>query len=93
MTEIVTPKCPCPLCGHELDRATPVEKGATPKAGDLSVCIGCGGCLTFAEDLTLRELSDAELNELPPDTRLELVWACRTVREINKHPRAQIGAK
>jgi hypothetical protein len=40
-----------PCCGYSVDSATIVgNEGATPRAGDLSVCMGCGCWHRFADD-------------------------------------------
>jgi hypothetical protein len=65
----------CPKCGVLLTRATGVDRSASPKKGDLSICIECGAALTFINDeLEVRALSDAELNALPDKALVELAY-------------------
>lgn len=50
----------CPNCGESLDAASNISNENTPDPGDLSICL-CGHLLVFADDLTLRDLNDAEM--------------------------------
>jgi hypothetical protein len=61
MSETITPENPCPFCGKRNDRASVVGFEGPAVAGDVSICIGCGGIALFNEDLTSRKPSDAEL--------------------------------
>lgn len=70
------PACSCPHCGKELNAATNVDgEGGSPSEGDISLCIGCGGFLTFNKDLTVRELSYDDVVDLKPEERSELFRA------------------
>jgi len=67
------PATPCPYCGHHLDGAMasdPKTPDATPKDGDLCVCINCAQILVFNADLTGRAATAAELRELRLDKPL-----------------------
>lgn len=55
--------CRCPKCGHEFTDATSLE-GHQPEPGDFSVCIGCATLLCFAEDMSMRRPTTAELATL-----------------------------
>jgi len=60
------PESACLNCGMKLDATTAVlEYGfdATPDPGDLAVCICCGHLMAYANDLSLRELTDDEVRE------------------------------
>jgi predicted Fe-S protein YdhL (DUF1289 family) len=51
----------CPGCGRTNDAATcATERGATPKSGDFTVCLGCGAKLTFTKSLALRKMTEDE---------------------------------
>jgi hypothetical protein len=53
------------------DAATPIDsKAARPRPGNISVCIDCGHIMAFADDLTLRNLTDAEMIEIAGDKRI-----------------------
>ena len=51
----------CLRCGKPLDAATDFAGKAVPKPGDISICMGCNYVMAFASDLSMRELTDAEL--------------------------------
>jgi len=60
--------CMCPLCGYLMDYASPpTGPDATPKAGDLSMCLSCGAVLVFTDSTDgpgLRAISEREWHEL-----------------------------
>lgn len=58
------PLSPCVSCGHPNDSSTPLRKDHTPSSGDISICLYCGHIAAFAEDLTLRALTSAEICEV-----------------------------
>jgi hypothetical protein len=72
----------CPLCGHVIDAHSDLESGDPPREGDLSVCIRCGGLLTFTADRTLRILRDGEYAELPLEQRHVLADHRRKIRML-----------
>jgi hypothetical protein len=51
----------CLRCGKQIDAATAFDGKAVPKPGDITICIGCNHVMAFAQDLSMRELTDAEL--------------------------------
>lgn len=76
------PKCQCPWCGHILDRAmsaNPKKPNATPRPGDVTICISCAQILVFANDLTVRASAPGEI-ELTPAMRR----AQQAVRELDR---------
>lgn len=58
---IDTPPCECPQCGRQISvvyhRADNV-----PAAGKPTICVGCAALLVFADDLTVRMPTEAELS-------------------------------
>lgn len=75
-----TPISKCPSCGTPNDAATLAGKGdeaTRPDPGDVSVCLYCGHLMAFAEDLTLRDLTDAEMHEVAGDPRILAVQKAR----------------
>ena len=70
----------CPTCGRENDAATHLTKDVGPSSGDATICFGCRDILVFAEDLSLRLPTDAELERLP-------------LLEISRYQRALKAAK
>lgn len=57
---IEVPPSPCLGCGRINDMAGTVGN-ATPKPKDLTVCFYCAHLMVFADDLTLRNLTGAEM--------------------------------
>src|SRR5262245_40050821 len=76
------PSSSCPRCGCEMDGAlgSKPNSDAPPRAGSLAVCIDCGAPLVFAEDLSLRLLSDQEILALRPEERADLVRVVAAVQ-------------
>lgn len=78
----------CPYCGKKNDRAAPVgdesARGAVPKAGSVSICIGCAEVSVWENDfigLRLRKPSVEEREVLDGDPRIvEVQRAMRTVK-------------
>lgn len=69
-----TPASICPWCGGRISAATNFQSETPePKPGDLSVCIGCAGLLTFNDDLTVRKFADDDLFNLETDERVEFL--------------------
>ena len=60
----IVPACACLCCGKMLDRADSMVHDNAPKPGDFSLCLECGHLMAFADDLTLRKLTDAEMVEV-----------------------------
>ncbi len=62
----------CPSCGHKLDGVAACgEHDATPKVGDVTVCIACNGILVFKvvkpRSVILRKATPEELQEFLRD--------------------------
>lgn len=76
----------CVRCGKKLTGASGIDVDDRPNPGDLSVCVCCGYLRTFAEDLTLRELTAVELDAFMRDPEMsDLVQRMRrTVRAAGK---------
>jgi len=74
----MTPVSPCPWCGHKLDCATALEKGAKPRRGDITLCIQCGKLMVFKKDLTVRKPTSDEAALFLKDpnvTLAQIAWA------------------
>lgn len=79
------PESKCPACGHVVDRATlPGDESVSPRAGDFSVCIECGGVLVFRSDLTVDVANIAELLYAGPETRKMLGRVQAAIAEAKK---------
>lgn len=62
--------CPCTVCGRLMEGATPMDAAehVTPRPGDVAICFDCQHVMLYADDLTLRDPTDAEivtLNDSP----------------------------
>lgn len=76
------PVCHCLACGAELDCATHPGIDA-PSPGDVSICLTCGHIMMFADDLTLRNPTDAEMIMLAGDRE---IVAAQKARQMSKLP-------
>ena len=67
------PESPCWSCGKKNDMASSAEGDASiPKAGDISICFGCGAWMIYDDDIKTREMTVDEIAELDPDIRSQL---------------------
>ncbi len=60
----------CLACGYEMDRATMINGDSGPAPGDMTLCMRCRHLMAFADDLSLRELTDSEIMECAGDRRI-----------------------
>jgi hypothetical protein len=60
----------CISCGKPMTGASGVDWDERPTPGDFAVCLYCGRLSAYAEDLTLRALTDDELLEIIDDDRI-----------------------
>lgn len=67
------PTVSCPTCGKTLDAATHPTEDVSPSPGDVTICIGCQDILIFTDELGLRNVTDADIPEIP----LDLVSRCQ----------------
>jgi hypothetical protein len=78
------PGAECPICGHQLDGATPIDGHTNaPAPRSLSVCITCGELLEFTETLQLRSMrpaTQAHVQRQAPDAWQLLMRAQRIIR-------------
>lgn len=58
------PAVNCLVCGCEICAATGLNPDIKPKPGSLSVCVDCGAVSAFADDLSLRPLTDSEAAQI-----------------------------
>jgi len=77
--ETRTPPEMCVRCHYVFDATTgiPGNERATPKEGDLSICVNCGHASVFAADLRKRPLTEKERLDLSREERLILRMAKR----------------
>ena len=58
----------CDGCGELLTGNAPIDlHRAKPDPGDWSICMHCGNLAIFADDLSLRPLTEAEAREAEAD--------------------------
>jgi len=78
------PPSACTNCGELLDMATGVTEDLNddPMPGVrecFTICIRCGHIMTFAEDLTLRDLTDEEALAVAGDKRMLAIQRARAI--------------
>jgi hypothetical protein len=76
------PASNCPNCGKLCDAVTRIEEDATPSPGDFTICLDCKHLMVFADDLTLRNPTDAEIVEAAGDP--EILATQRFVQRYRK---------
>jgi hypothetical protein len=54
----------CPYCGEHMTGARAADKSSKPQKGAFSVCARCGEIAIFQADLSLRKVTDNELQSL-----------------------------
>jgi DNA-directed RNA polymerase subunit RPC12/RpoP len=67
-----TPSCRCLNCGHKLNTVGTPDRdpSAIPDEGNYTVCLYCSHLMIFRPDLTVRNLTDAEVVEAAGDKEL-----------------------
>lgn len=80
MRTFVMPEARCPQCFEPLDGAGGPRR---PLPGDLTFCVYCGAINEFQQDMTLRQLTDAEIALLPIDLKRQMEGVKRFVA---RHP-------
>jgi hypothetical protein len=74
---------PCLECGAKLNAAgSPEHRGALPNPGELLICIKCGAVMMFADDLTPRGMTEAEMDALTADAET-MDELARTVARVH----------
>ena len=68
ITIMHTPQCDCLNCGKRLDAATGLS--VAPSPGDLSVCLRCGAVAIFDEGMTVRGMTEDEMDKLCADAEM-----------------------
>jgi len=67
----------CPVCGYVMDSVATVYvdgmgEPAQPKAGDLSICVGCWSIGVYEDNNTLRVASSEECEQVPDWVRARI---------------------
>lgn len=76
----------CPRCRQILNGTIDHQGRGAPRAGDLTVCVGCGTVLRFGPNLALTAVTAEQIEQLPPQTAKELLDAKRRF-ELSKPKR------
>lgn len=84
-----TPVNHCVNCGKKIDSAAPTPDypdGSAPRPGDVAICLDCVHVHIYADDLTLRNPTEAELVDIAGDP--DIVRAVNQLGMFNRqHPR------
>lgn len=75
---------PCPGCGEMQDGAFGPDSDRSPEPGDFSICLKCQGIFVFDDDQQLRELTEADILELPLDLISRYQRALILAKEVLK---------
>jgi hypothetical protein len=79
----------CLNCGHKIDAGMPTPDfpdDSAPNPGDVAICLACVHVHIYADDLTLRNPTEAELVDIAGDPNI--VRAVETLGMFNRqHPR------
>lgn len=67
------PPSRCTACGKLNDSAGGVN--TSPEPGDYVLCIGCGHLMAYADDMSLRNLTNEEAREAAGSKRIKAVRA------------------
>jgi len=62
-----TPECHCLNCGKLLDTVGGVDHSDAPEPGCVVLCLRCGAVHMLGDNLSLRGLSEAEMDYLTND--------------------------
>jgi hypothetical protein len=67
----------CPVCKHLLDAVTCTNgpESTKPYPGNPSICMYCGEITVFADDLSMRKPTGAEMVEFMTDPNWEILRA------------------
>jgi hypothetical protein len=74
---VKTPPTVCPKCGYVTDSLGQADGDGVPRPGDVSLCLKCGHLTAFAEDLSLRELTDDERQAVAEDEDIQAIERTR----------------
>jgi hypothetical protein len=89
LRSVRTPPSHCLDCHELIDAASSLfSKKKKPRPGDFTVCIECGHIMAFAGDLTLRELTSAEMHDVAGNRKILLIQEARgEMRKVIAHTR------
>jgi RNase P subunit RPR2 len=79
-TDREMPPSACTNCRYVMDMATSISErddDPQPEPGAFTICIQCGHIMRFADDLSLRDLTDEEIVMVAGDKRIIAIQAAR----------------
>jgi hypothetical protein len=88
MRQARTPPSDCLSCGYRMDAAGPAyERDATPRPGDITMCLACGHLMAFERGMTLRDLTPEEQADAQTDPRI------LKLLEVHRRMKRQMGKR
>lgn len=79
----------CSNCGKNFEMATPVDGHGKAEKGAISICFKCGQIGVFQEDLTVRKITEEELQEIQekcPEAYLQMIRISAIMESKIVHP-------
>lgn len=73
----------CPRCGHKLNSAFSSCTEEAPGPDDAALCIKCGQAMVFNGDMTVRAMTEEELDQLSLEVKMEIARALEAIRHVN----------
>lgn len=74
---VQTPHCHCLACNSIIDACTNMTADTQPRGGDITICLDCGHIMAFEADLTLRNLTAAEMISVAGDPEIIKIQKAR----------------
>jgi hypothetical protein len=75
--DVKVPPSPCLACGEINNMAMATFGERPPKPGDYTVCLKCGHLMVFADDLSMRNPTGAEMVEVAGRMDLIIIQKAR----------------
>jgi hypothetical protein len=77
------PEWSCRRCGYRMDMVeSPLERGASPRKGDLTICFNCTALYERTADEKWRAMTDEEVAKLEPRVKAQLKELRRAIRAV-----------
>lgn len=75
----------CPACKKTLNASGSFDDAtATPREGDITLCVDCGTALIYSDSLSLRLATDSDLQTLNEEEAQKVRHYCEWIHELNK---------
>ena len=82
---VKTTETECPVCERKLDGATAIDRDATPKPRDITVCAYCGSFLTYRDNMSLRLLTELEIYGLDAHAKAVMIELRKRLQKIRSN--------